>query len=228
MRILKYTISIICIFLLTGQSIFAQDQDINDHNEANQFMLQNSIESLVNAFDSPERARWQKPDSVIALFGDVQDQKIMDLGAGSGYFTLRMAAKGTNVIAADVNDSFQDVIKEKLEKEEFKTLKEKIELRKVPYDDPGLNKEEVDGVIIVNTWHHIDNRNDYMKKILRGVKKGAEIIIVDFKMGVSGGPPDSHKLSLDTAMGEIEELDFTEIQVNTTLLDRQYIIIGRK
>lgn len=228
MRIVRYTISVICIFLLTGQSLFAQDLDINDQNEANQFMLQNSIESLVNAFDSPERTTWQKPDTVIALFGDVQDQKIMDLGAGSGYFTLRMAAKGTYVIAADVNDSFQDVIKEKLEKEEFKTLKEKIELRKVPYDDPGLNEDEVDGVIIVNTWHHIDNRKNYMEKILGGVKKGAEIIIVDFKMGVSGGPPDSHKLSLDKAMDEIEDLDFTELEVDTTLLDRQYIIIGRK
>ena len=222
---------ILTIHLFFGLSITyssAQDEGKHSENEANQFMNRSSIESLVSAFDSPDRAEWQQPDKVIAVFGDVNEQKIMDLGAGSGYFTLRLAAKGAYVIAADVNDNFQEVIEEKLENEDLKELSKNIELRKVAYDDPNLGIEEVDGILVVNTWHHIDNRRAYMKKAIKGVKDGGKIVIVDFKLGVRGGPPDSHRLGLADAMSEIENLDFKEILVDTSLLERQYVIIGIK
>jgi len=227
----KGSIQILAVFIIVLLSLtcsYGQNELDHKDNEANQFMHRNSIESLVNAFDSPERAEWQQPDKVIALFGDVNQQKIMDLGAGSGYFTLRLAAKGARVIAADVNDSFQEVIREKLENEDIQDLTANIELRKVAYDDPGLKDEELNGVLVVNTWHHIDNRRSYMKKVLKGVINGGKIIIVDFKLGVPGGPPDSHKLGLADAMEEIKDLDFTEIQVDTLMLERQYIVIGIK
>jgi len=216
------------VFGLSFTYSLAQDEGKHEENEANQYMNRNSIETLVNAFDSPDRAEWQQPDKVIAVFGDMNEQKIMDLGAGSGYFTLRLAAKGAQVIAADVNDNFQEVIQEKLENGDFKELSDNIELRKVAYDDPNLGTEEVDGILVVNTWHHIDNRRSYMKKALEGVKNGGKIVIVDFKLGVAGGPPDRHRLGLADAMKEIENLNFAEIQVDTLLLERQYIIIGVK
>ena len=230
MKIIKL-ISIISVLIISGlffTKSHAQDDGKQKENEANQYMNRNSIESLVNAFDSPDRAEWQQPEKVIALFGDVKGKRIMDLGAGSGYFTLRLAAKGAQVIAADVSSSFQEVISEKLENEDFKELSTNIELRKVEYDDPKLKNEEVDGILVVNTWHHIDNRRSYMKKAINGIKEGGKIVIVDFKMGVSGGPPDSHKLGLEDAMDEIEGLDFKEIVVDTLLLERQYLIIGLK
>jgi 2-polyprenyl-3-methyl-5-hydroxy-6-metoxy-1,4-benzoquinol methylase len=230
MKIIRI-IPILSALIITGSSFtktIAQEDRKQSENEANQYMNRNSIESLVNAFDSPGRAEWQQPEKVIAVFGDVKGQKIMDLGAGSGYFTLRLAAKGAQVIAADVSSSFQEVISEKLENDDFKELSSNIELRKVEYDDPKLKKEEVDGILVVNTWHHIDNRRSYMKKAIDGIKDGGKIVIVDFKLGVAGGPPDSHKLSLEDAMNEIEGLDFKEIVVDTLLLERQYLIIGIK
>jgi 2-polyprenyl-3-methyl-5-hydroxy-6-metoxy-1,4-benzoquinol methylase len=222
---------ILFILIISGFSLtnlVAQDKAKHEENEANQYMNRNSIETLVNAFDSPDRADWQQPDKVIEVFGDVKGQKIMDLGAGSGYFTLRLAAKGAQVIAADVSTSFQEVISEKLENPDFTELSPNIELRKVEYDDPELKSKEVDGILVVNTWHHIDNRRSYMKKAIKGIKEGGKIVIVDFKLGVSGGPPDSHKLGLIDAMSEIEGLDFKEIMVDTLLLERQYLIIGMK
>ena len=101
-------------------------------------------------------------------------------------------------------------------------------MRKVAYDNPGLEKEEVDGILIVNTWHHIDNRRPYLQKALAGVKRGGKLIIVDFKLGAAGGPPDSHKLGMEEALNEIKGLDFKGIQTNTTLLERQYILIISK
>ena len=133
----------------------------------------------------------------------------------------RLLEEGKNISL-----SFETIIE--IENDDFVELSDNIELRKVTFDDPGLDKEEVDGILIVNSWHHIDNRTSYMKKVLKGVKEGGKIIIVDFKLGVASGPPDSHKLGLNDAIKEIEDLDFAAIKIDTSLLDRQYIIIGLK
>jgi len=205
-----------------------QEKSNGTNNKANLYMNQTSAEDLIKEFDSPERDSWQKPNEIIALFGDIHGEKVMDLGAGSGYFTFRLAINGALVISADVNDGFQNSIRDKLENESLRNLTKNIELRKVGYDDPQLKNEEVKGILIVNAWHHIDNRADYMRKIIKGVKHGGKIVIVDFKLGVEGGPPDSHKLSLKDAINEIIDLEFSEIIINTSLLDRQYVIIGVK
>ena len=80
-------IPILFLLLISGFSFtntMAQEEGKHEENEANQYMNRNSTETLVNAFDSPGRAEWQQPDKVIEVFGDVNGQKIMDLGAGIG------------------------------------------------------------------------------------------------------------------------------------------------
>jgi SAM-dependent methyltransferase len=197
-------------------------------NAANRHMHRADIDRLIDAFDSPARAEWQKPDTVISLFGDLEGTTIMDLGAGSGYFTFRLANHGANVIAADVNDEFQESIQEKLQDENFSGFQSRIELRKVPYDSPGLQPEEVDGILLVNTYHHIDDRIAYMKKVLEGLKEGGKVIIVDYKTGNSWGPPESHKLSLDVAANEMLMVGFSRLVIDLQILERQYVIIGEK
>jgi 2-polyprenyl-3-methyl-5-hydroxy-6-metoxy-1,4-benzoquinol methylase len=222
-----YLQAVLLIAMLIHFNILAQE-DGDSGNKANQYMNRINIESLVNAFDSPERAEWQRPGKVIALFGDVSNQKIMDLGAGSGYFSLRLAAKGARVIAADVDERFQEIIRKKLENKDLSVLAERVELRKIGYDNPGLEREEVDGILIVDTWHHIDNRNMYIKKALEGVKKGGKIIIVDYKKGVPGGPPENHKLGMEEAMKEFGDINVENIHTDTKMLERQYIIMISK
>jgi SAM-dependent methyltransferase len=197
-------------------------------NEANRYMNRSSVDRLIDAFDAPERVEWQKPDDVIALFGDLEGKTIMDLGAGSGYFSFRLANHGAHVIAADVNDEFQESIREKLEQDDFRHLSENVELRKVPYDTPDLKKGEADGLLVVNTYHHLDDRTEYMKKALAGLKEGGKIIIVDFKTGIPFGPPESHKLSLADAVNEILKVGFSRLIIDVGLLERQYVIIGEK
>ena len=69
----------------------------------------------------------------------------MDIGAGSGYFSFRLAKAGAHVIAADVNEEFQNHIREKIRIHQLDSLG--IELRKIPYDGPSLQDEEVDKVL---------------------------------------------------------------------------------
>ena len=184
-------------------------------HDANAFMNQRSFEDLVKNFESPERESWQQPDTVIALFGDISGKTIMDIGAGTGYFAFRMAEKGANVIAADVDERFQEYIQEQ------KNLRNDslVSLRLLPYESPLLEPKEVDHVIIVNTYHHIHDRVAYFGKVLEGLKPNGMLMVVDYKKEDTGkGPPAEHRISYKHIQKELAEAGFTSIQVNDKLL----------
>jgi cyclopropane fatty-acyl-phospholipid synthase-like methyltransferase len=187
---------------------------------ANDYMHRSSTEDLINRFESPERDEYQKPEKVLAYLGDIKGKKIMDIGAGSGYFSIKLAEKGAHVIAADVSDEFQTALKQRIEDNKL----ENIELRKIPYDSPDLADNEVDMVLIVNTYHHIENRVDYFKKVKKGIKPDGELVIIDyFKKELPVGPPVNHKIDLETVKSELEKAGY-KLDVNVDLLPYQFIV----
>lgn len=193
------------------------------HGGANEYMHQSSTEKLIERFESEERNAYQKPDEVLKLLGDLEGKKIMDIGAGSGYFSVPLAKAGAKVIAADVDDKFQAYIKKRIEENGLENLG--IELRKLPYDSPSLEKGEVDMVFIVNTYHHIENRVAYFKQVLEGIAEDGELVIIDFyKRDTPVGPPVNHKIAKEVVMKELKEAGFSEIEENTELLEYQYIL----
>jgi len=194
------------------------------HAHANEHMNQTSFEDLVQRFDSPERDAYQQPDKVLAYIGEVKGKKILDIGAGTGYFSFKLAAKGADVIAGDVDDRFQNYIQEKIEKEDAP----KVTLRKLPYDSPALAEKEVDKVLIVNTYHHIEDRVAYFGKVLKGLKDGGELLVIDFKKQDGPGPPVAMKMTADFITKELKQAGFTEFEVNDSLLENQYIIRAKK
>ena len=188
---------------------------------ANDYMHRSSTDELINRFESPERDAYQKPDTVLAYLGDIEGMKIMDIGSGSGYFSVKLAEQGARVIAADVDEKFQAVIKKRIADNDLKN----IELRKIPYDSPDLADGEVDKVIIVNTFHHIENRSDYFAKVKKGIKPDGELVVIDFfKKEIPVGPPVNHKLDLETVKKELGEAGYTQLDVNVDLLPYQFII----
>ena len=70
-------------------------------------------------------------------------------------------------------------------------------------DDPRLPAHGVDLVLIVDTWHHIDDRLHYLAKLAAGLKPGGRVAVVDFKKGdFPVGPPDAHKLTPEAVTAE--------------------------
>ena len=191
-----------------------------NHGKANKHMNAASFDDLVKRFDSPERDAYQQPEKVLAYIGDVTGKKILDIGAGTGYFSFKLAAKGASVIAGDVDDRFQNYIKEKIEKENAP----EVALRKLPYDSPALADAEVDKVLIVNTYHHIENRVNYFKEVLKGLATGGELLVIDFKKQDGPGPPVKMKMAPDFITAELKKAGFTEFELNNSLLEHQYII----
>lgn len=193
------------------------------HGEANAHMHKHDYNELVARFESKERDDYQQPEKVMEYLGDMKGMRIMDIGAGTGYFSFRMANKGASVIAADVDDKFQDYIKTK--RDSLHLGEDQLTLRKIPYDSPALAEGEVDKVIIVNTYHHIGDRIKYFSEVKKGLKDGGELVVIDFfKKELPYGPPVDMKLSEEEVKKELSEAGFDTIEVNSDLLQYQYII----
>lgn len=210
----------------TNQSTVEEDHAENHghhHGHANEHMNKRPFEELVANFESPERAEWQKPDSVIAFLGDLEGKTVMDIGSGTGYFSFRMAEAGANVICADVDERFLNYIAER--RAEKGLTEAQVETRKVPYDSSKLQENEADMVLIVNTYHHIGDREDYFAEVKRGLKPGGRLVVIDFrKEETPVGPPVEMKIAEEKVMDELREAGFTDMQVNNDLLPYQYII----
>lgn len=214
---------VLTVFHSHGSS--SQDHGDDGHrNAANAHMHRSSVAQLAERFDSPERDAYQKPSKVLPYLGELGGKTIMDIGAGSGYFTVRLAKAGAQVIAADVNEEFQDHLRARLETENLGN----VELRKIPYDDPGLSEGEVDMVLLVNTYHHIDDRGSYFSKVREGIKANGELVVIDFfKTDIPVGPPENHKVSMDTVISELKMAGFVDFEVDVNLLPYQFIIRAR-
>ena len=197
-----------------------QEGHHHNHGHANGHMNQTSFEDLVKRFDSPERDAYQQPEKVLDYIGEVTGKSILDIGAGTGYFSFKLANRGATVIAGDVDDRFQNFIQEKMDKENAP----KVALRKLPYDSPALQESEVDKVLIVNTYHHIEKRVPYFNQVLKGLKKNGELLVIDFKKKDGPGPPVKMKMSSQFIINELKESGFQKFEVNNDLLEHRYSI----
>jgi cyclopropane fatty-acyl-phospholipid synthase-like methyltransferase len=207
---------IIC-FMAFSLSTSAQE----DTNKSNHMMHKTSTEELIKRFESPERDAYQKPEAVLTYLGELKGKTIEDIGAGSGYFSVKLAAKGAHVIAADVDDVFLAHIKKRIQEEQISN----IEVRKIPLDNPALKTQEADIVLVVNTYHHIEKRPAYFSLVKKGLKANGELVIIDFfKTEVPVGPPVDHKFSIDEVVAELKEAGYSSFEVNVNLLPYQFII----
>jgi len=206
----------------TSKEDHASDQG-HHHGDANEYMNRHSFEEMVSDLESPERAEWQKPDSAIALLGDLQGKTVMDIGSGPGYFSFRLAEAGARVICADVDERYLNYIDER--RAEKGLTRAQLETRKVPFDSSKLQQGEADVVLIVNTYHHIENRVDYFAEVRRGLKPGGRLVVIDFrKEEMPVGPPVDMKIKEEKVMEELRKAGFTDLEVNHSLLPYQYII----
>lgn len=199
----------------------------HDHNAANKHMHKTKFEDLVKNFESPERVQWQKPNEIINKMGELKGKTVLDIGSGTGYFSFRLAAKGAKVIAGDVNEKFQAYIKNK--QKELNLSEEQLSTRRLNYDSPELKPQEADHVLIVNTYHHVENRVAYFKKVLEGLKTGGKLWVIDYKkQETPHGPPLKMRLTTAQVMKELSEVGFSNIDVDSKMLPYQYVVVGSK
>jgi ubiquinone/menaquinone biosynthesis C-methylase UbiE len=174
-------------------------------------------------FDDPGRAAWQRPDEVISHLNITPGSRVVDLGAGTGYFLSRLSAavgpKG-EVLALDVEPNMARYIEERARREALPNVRARV----VAADDPGLATGSVARVLIVDTWHHIDRREAYARRLLRALERGGEIWVVDFTQESELGPPLQHRVPPDQAVRELEAGGLHAEIVDNEQLPQQYMV----
>lgn len=178
-------------------------------------------EQWAQAFDDPARDQWQRPDVVIAGLALPEDAVVADVGAGTGYFAVRIARalpKG-RVLGVDVEPDMVRYLRERAQREGLTNVVSLLS----PVDDPRL-PEAVDLALVVNTVHHIEGRAAYFAKVKDSLKPGGRVVIVDFKMGpIPVGPPEAMRLTPDTVTAELSAAGLRLTALDESSLPYQYI-----
>jgi ubiquinone/menaquinone biosynthesis C-methylase UbiE len=192
------------------------------------FADKEAVEKMAKNFESAERDSIQQPQKVLQFMGNLKGKKIMDIGAATGYFSVKFANAGATVIAADVSEGFQEYLKNRIEKEKI----ENIELRKIPYDNPLLKENEADIAFVANTYHHIENRVAYFSKVHKGLRPDGELIVLDyFKVEFEEkvqAPAMTMRVSVDEVIFELKKAGFDSFEIEVNLLAYQYIVRAKK
>ncbi len=206
-----------CLFLLLWSTGLAQHRHHKNHDFGD-------IDRWVQRFEDPARADWQRPDLVVESLGLRPGQNVADIGAGTGYFTRRLArlvSPGGFALAVDVEPGFFPYINKRArEDDQFNILTVKAD-----YDNPRLEENSLDLIFICDTLHHIDNRASYYEHLKRALRPGGRVVVVDFfkDKKIPVGPGPAMRLSAPSLKAEFERAGFA-VSVDTVSLPYQYIL----
>ncbi len=175
-----------------------------------------------------DRQYWQNPDLVLDKLGNLQDKTVADIGAGTGYFTFRLAERGARVIAVDIDPDYLSYINDR--KDQLNTYRQQqIQTRLSEPDSPPLEPNEADIVLLVNTYTFLPDRVEYLKKVYDGISREGSICIVDYKNDeVPVISDETPVLNPEIVREELVEAGFKNIQLDLESLEFQYILTAKK
>jgi SAM-dependent methyltransferase len=178
-------------------------------------------EKWAKAFDDPARDAWQKPDEVLNALHLQRTDRVADLGAGTGYFSVRIAklVPEGKLFSIDIEPEMLHHLRERAHHENLGVL--------VPIlasAESANLPEPVDLVLVVDTYHHIDNRIAYFSKLKGSLRSNGRLAIVDFKADSPEGPPPEHRIPPESVTSELEAAGYTLVATHP-FLPRQYFLV---
>ena len=177
----------------------------------------------VDRFDDPKRDEWQIPERVIAALGLKARESVADIGAGTGYFTIRLAKSAAKpvVYAVDIEPS---MVEHTLGRAKQEQLGNAIGV-KAGADRTNL-PAPVDVVLIVDTFHHLPNRVAYFRGLKQQLKPGARVAIIDWRKDSPEGPPFEFRYSPEQISAELAQAGLA-LAESHDFLPRQHFLIFR-
>ena len=141
--------------------------------------------------EAPDRATWQKPEQIMDTLKIAEPAKVADIGAGGGFFTIRLARRvGPNgrVYAVDVQPLMLEAIKRRVRAEGLQN----VETVRGTETNPNLPERALDAVLFVDSYQEVEetNRVPFLRNIARALKPGGRLGIVNYKPGRGGPGPD--------------------------------------
>lgn len=216
---MSFKLSLLCLFLPVV-TIFGQNAGHavqHDHME-HRF---DDPEAWAKTFEDPARDAWQKPDMVLAALRIKPNQVVADVGAATGYFTVRLAKLpvAPKVYGCDIEPSMVAYLKQRAAKEGLKNVVPVL----ASADTPNL-PEPVDLVLFVDTYHHIGARETYFRRLAKSLKPGGRIAIIDFRPDAPEGPPKEFRFTPEQLIAEMQTAGFT-LSARHDFLPRQNFLV---
>jgi ubiquinone/menaquinone biosynthesis C-methylase UbiE len=176
----------------------------------------------IRLYESPGREQWQKPDEVVKALELKNGQRIADIGAGSGYFTRRFAravAPNGVAIGYEVDAGMVAYMKKDAAKHEIGNYRASL----ISPDRPELDRSSFDLIFMCNTYHHMDNRVEYLKRLKPALKEKGRVAIVDYRKDSKFGPPAGLKLEENRVIDEFSKAGYRLLKKHD-FLPSQYFL----
>ena len=205
----------VIVALPTGPAA-AQSPHTHDHSFGD-------ARKWAQVFDDPKRDAWQKPHEVIQALALKPDAVVADIGSGTGYFSARIAnmtPKG-RVYGVDTEPDMVKYLSERAKREGLKNITA-VQARP---GDPRL-PEKADVVILVDVYHHVENREQYFRRLQTSLKPGGRVAVIDFRMDSPVGPPQSARMEQDRVKAEMKRAGYVLAQEHA-FLPNQYFLVFR-
>jgi SAM-dependent methyltransferase len=176
--------------------------------------------------ERPERDDFQQPDAVMAALALRPGERVADIGAGSGYFTRRVAhAVGpTGVVwAIDIAQEMLDYLAARAAEKKLTNIR----LVKVERDDPRLPEGQVDTVLMVDTLHYIQDRGAYCRTLRPGLAPGGRVVVIDYIPKPweerPWGPPPEQRMSREEVDAAMAEAGLVPVKVHDFLTEQFFV-----
>jgi ubiquinone/menaquinone biosynthesis C-methylase UbiE len=174
--------------------------------------------------EGPDRDLWQLPGQIMDALGVAEGSVVADIGAGGGWFTIRLARRvGPNGIVYS-----EDIQPEMLEATGRRVSKEGLRNVRTVHgtvDDPKLPAGALDAVLIVDTYHEIEYPVALLRNIATSLKPQGRVGVVDFKKdGLGPGPALEDRVDPDVIVRDAEAAGLKLVR-RETFLPYQFLLI---
>jgi SAM-dependent methyltransferase len=180
--------------------------------------------------EAPDRDLWQRPDQIMDALGIAEASIVADVGAGSGWFTVRLARRvGPNgtVYAQDVQLEMLNAISRRVQREGLTNV--------VPVvgkgNDPNFPRQaigKIDAVLLVGVYHEIEDRVMLLQKLAAALKPGGRIGVIDFNLRGGGpGPPTEERVDPQLVVSDAASAGLRLLSQESFLPYQYFLIFGR-
>jgi predicted methyltransferase len=156
----------------------------------------------LSQFEDPKRDEKLQPNRVMDLLGIKEGSSVADVGAGSGWFTVRAARRAGNngaVYAVEINSEYLKYIEDRAKRENLPNIRTILGKE----DDPLLPANSVDAVLLLKTYHEIAQPIRLLTRLREAMRRGALLGIIDRE-----GDADSHGIDKTTVIEEAGRAGF--------------------
>jgi len=182
--------------------------------------------SDLGLLESPDRDLWQRPDQIMDAMAIADASVVADIGAGSGWFTIRIARRvgpQGRVYAEDVQTEMINAITRRVAREGLPNVRAVLGLK----NDPRL-PEKVDAALMVDAYHEIENRVAVLSNLAASLKPQGRIGVIDFKLdGTGPGPEPDERVSPDVVVKDAKEAGLRLIRQEPFLPYQYFLIFGK-